>query len=96
MTAAGVTVRWPFTGDQWFPILGLIEKAGVPALVAHAQRDFQHKGGDIGSARYFVSGWRQLPPHAAPGTQRPRLRAVSGWQPYQQPPASAFANDLGF
>ncbi len=78
MTASGVVVRWPFTGNQWFPLVALITKCGVPALVAYARRtaDRTH----VDSARYFMRGWSELPPKPAAGspvhTPRPHLRAV--------------------
>lgn len=45
-------------------------------------------------ARYFLPGWRDLPPLPEPGTARPPLRAVSGgWQPYSNPTdVSAYSN----
>lgn len=78
MTASGVVVRWPFTGNQWFPLISLINKCGTPALVAYARRtaDRTH----VDSARYFMRGWAELPPKPAAGspvhTPRPHLRAV--------------------
>ena len=78
MTASGVVVRWPFVGNQWFPLIALINKCGVPALVAYARRtaDRTH----VDSARYFMRGWAELPPKPAAGspihTPRPHLRAV--------------------
>lgn len=84
LTAAGVNVRWPFKGNQWFPLLGLIEKSGVPALVDYAVRAAGRT--NVDSARYFMRGWGELPPMPAPGTERPPLRAVSGgWQPWRNP-----------
>ncbi|MFD7101899.1 hypothetical protein [Streptomyces celluloflavus] len=85
LTAAGVVVRWPFRGDEWFRVLALIEKTGVPALVDHAVKAAARA--DIGSAKYFMRGWSELPPLPAPGAVRPQLRAVSGgsWQPYRNP-----------
>lgn len=97
LTAAGVIVRWPFTGNTWFPVLALIEKTGVPALVDHAVQAAARATEPVGSAKYFMRGWSELPPLPPPGTERPPLRAVSGgWQPFQCPPASAYENDLGF
>ncbi|MEU9792925.1 hypothetical protein AB0E27_20245 [Streptomyces sparsogenes] len=84
LTAAGVTVRWPFKGDGWFPVLSLIKKCGVPAMVDHAVKAATRT--PIESAKYFLKGWSELPPLPAPGASRPPLRAVSGgWQPYQNP-----------
>ncbi|MDF2710609.1 MAG: hypothetical protein K0R62_6261 [Nonomuraea muscovyensis] len=78
MTASGIVVRWPFTGNQWFPLVALINKCGIPALVEYARRtaDRTH----VDSARYFMRGWAELPPKPAAGspvhTPRPHLRAV--------------------
>jgi hypothetical protein len=84
LTAAGVIVRWPFTGNAWFPVLALIEKTGVPALVEYAVRAAART--NVDSAKYFMRGWSELPPLPAPGAVRPPLRAVSGdWQPYSNP-----------
>lgn len=93
ITAAGINVRWPFKGDQWFPILALITKSGVPALVDHAVRAAA-RNTSIDSAKYFLRGWAELPPLPRPGTERPPLRAVSGgWQPYTNPvDVSAYSN----
>ncbi|MGW7786000.1 hypothetical protein [Streptomyces tricolor] len=80
LTAAGVIVRWPFKGDQWFPVLALIEKSGVPALIDHAVKAASRT--DVDSAKYFMRGWSELPPMPPPGVERPPLRAVAGgWQP---------------
>lgn len=78
MSASGVLVRWPFKGNEWFPVLRLINKCGIPALVEYARRtaDRTH----VDSARYFLRGWQELPPKPADGapvhTSRPHLRAV--------------------
>jgi hypothetical protein len=84
ITAAGVYVRWPFKGNSWFPVLGMIAKSGVPAMVDHAIKAASRT--DVESANYFLKGWSELPPIPAPGTERPQLRAVSGgYQPYRNP-----------
>jgi hypothetical protein len=84
LTAAGVVVRWPFTGNGWFPVLALIEKTGAPALIDYAVRAAART--NVDSAKYFMRGWSELPPLPAPGAARPPLRAVSGdWQPYTNP-----------
>ncbi|MFH9072721.1 hypothetical protein [Streptomyces alboflavus] len=96
LTAAGVIVRWPFKGNQWFPLLALIEKTGVPALVAHAIKAAGRAPEPVDSAKYFLRGWSELPPMPAPDTERPPLRAVSGgYQPYREPTPEDRASDLG-
>lgn len=95
LTTAGITVRWPFRGNAWTPVLAMIAKSGIPAMVDHALKAAART--NVESANYFLKGWSELPPLPQAGTERPPLRAVSnGWQPYKQPPASAFENDLGF
>ncbi|MFE7566889.1 hypothetical protein ACFU76_07975 [Streptomyces sp. NPDC057539] len=78
MTASGVNVRWPFVGNQWFPLISLINKCGVPALVEYARRTTDRTS--VESAKYFIRGWSELPPKPAQGTPvyvpRPHLRAV--------------------
>jgi hypothetical protein len=85
ITAAGVIVRWPFTGNTWFPVLAIIEKSGVPAMVEHATKVAARTS--VESAKYFLKGWGELPPLPPPGASRPPLRAVNGggWQPYRNP-----------
>jgi hypothetical protein len=95
LTAAGVVVRWPFQGNEWFPLLGLIAKTGTPAMVDHAVK--VNARTSVESAKYFLKGWAELPPLPPPGVERPPLRAVSGGHvPFQCPPASAYQNDQGF
>lgn len=76
ITAAGVYVRWPFQGDTWFPILAMISKSGIPAMVDHAMKAAART--NVESANYFLKGWRELPPTPAPGSERPQLRALTG------------------
>lgn len=84
ITAAGVNVRWPFKGNEWFPVLALIKKSGVAAMVDHSVKAASRTS--IESARYFLSGWAELAPMPEPGTTRPPLRAVSGgWTPFKNP-----------
>jgi len=75
ITAAGIYVRWPFKGNTWFPILAMIAKSGVPAMVDHARKAAART--DVESANYFLKGWGELPPMPAPGA-RPALHAVGG------------------
>lgn len=78
MTASGIRVRWPFKGNQWFPLLSLIEKCGEDALVEYARRTVDRT--PVDSVKYFLRGWAELPPKPAHGTPvhvpRPHLRAV--------------------
>ncbi|MGK5730217.1 hypothetical protein [Streptomyces sp. URMC 124] len=86
MTASNINVRWPFTGNQWFPLIALIKKCGVPALVDYARRTVDRT--DVDSARYFMRGWSELPPMPAEGAPvhrpRPHLRAVGGQTPEER------------
>ncbi|MFE5090630.1 hypothetical protein ACFRCI_09540 [Streptomyces sp. NPDC056638] len=92
ITAAGILVRWNLSTSEWFIVDALIKRTGVAALAAYAQKQAAAK--DISYAKYFLPGWRELPPLPEPGTERPALRAVSGgWQPYTNPTdVSAYSN----
>jgi hypothetical protein len=89
ITAAGVYVRWPFKGNAWFPILAMISKSGVPAMVDHALKAASRT--EVESANYFVKGWGELPPIPADGARR--LRAVpNSWaNPNRPHPATGAA-----
>lgn len=91
LTAAGVIVRWPFKGNSWFPVLGMIAKSGVPAMINHALKAASRT--QVESASYFLKGWGELPPIPPPGTERPHLKAVSGsWtQPNRPHPMTGAA-----
>ncbi|MFF5977152.1 hypothetical protein ACFY7C_37270 [Streptomyces sp. NPDC012769] len=92
MTRAQINVRWPFKGNDWFPVIALIKKCGIPALVDYAARAVA-RGVTVDSARFFMRGWSELPPLPEAGTRRPQLRAVSGgWQPYTNPDPSVYEN----
>lgn len=70
MSRAGLgAIRWPFEGNQWFPIESLIKKSGVDAMTAFAIKAAART--DVESARFFIPGWRQLPP-LPPGYQAPQ------------------------
>lgn len=92
LSLANVRVRWPFKGNEWFPILALIKKTGVPAMAEHAAKVAARV--DVESAKYFVKGWGELPPLPPADAERPPLRAVAGgWQPYTNPvDVSAYSN----
>ncbi|MGW1949123.1 hypothetical protein ACWCRC_32970 [Streptomyces sp. NPDC001940] len=95
ITAAGVYVRWPFKGNTWFPVLALISKSGVKAMVDHALKAASRT--DVESANYFMKGWGELPPLPSPDVERPKLRPVGGrrHQPYQ-PPTDDSVYESGF
>lgn len=84
ITTAGVVVRWNLSSNEWFTVEALIERSGVAALAAYAQQQAARR--EITYARYFLPGWRELPPlpaAPAPGpggdvisfAARPRTRA---------------------
>lgn len=95
LTAAGVIVRWPFKGDGWFPVLSLIKKSGVPAMVDHAMKAASRTS--IESANYFLKGWGELPPLPGPDVERPKLRAIKpgGHRPFE-PPTDHSVYENGF
>lgn len=74
ITAAGVIVRWPFKGNGWFPVLAIISKSGVPAMVTHALKVAART--PVDSARYFMPGWGELAPIPPAEVPRPTLHAV--------------------
>lgn len=92
ITAAGILVRWNLSSAEWFTVEALIKRTGIAALAAYAQKQAAAK--DVSYARYFLPGWKELPPMPEAGTARPPLRAVSGgWQPYTNPTdVSAYSN----
>ena len=94
MTASGLIVRWTFEGNEWFPVLSLIAKCGVSTLVTVARPIYEKYSPE--RASYFLKAWEKAPRLPPADVERPPLRAVSGYQPYQQPPESARRNDKGF
>lgn len=86
LTAAGVIVRWPFHGNEWFPLLALISRTGIPAMVDHATKVASRTS--VESAKYFLNGWAELPPLPPPGDGRPALRTVDTPRPPLSPQAA--------
>ncbi|MFF1958004.1 hypothetical protein ACFVWX_13560 [Streptomyces sp. NPDC058220] len=86
LTAAGVIVRWPFHGNEWFPLLALVSRTGVPAMVDHATKVASRT--QVESAKYFLNGWSELPPLPPPGDGRPALRTVESPRPPLSPQAT--------
>jgi hypothetical protein len=74
LSAADVHVRWGFSQSEWFQLHALIKDRGIPAMAAVAIKAAGRAR--VESARYFLPGWRELPPLPAPGDERPVLRAV--------------------
>jgi len=85
MRANGLTVRWPFKGSQWFEIHALMKRSGTAALIEYARAAAAGARTPVLSAKYFLGGWRELPPAADPGSEivpiSPQLRAINGHQP---------------
>lgn len=79
LAAAGVNVRWPFRGNDWFPLLALIKKSGTPAMVDIAIKIAARTSVD--SARYFLPAWGDLAPMPPEGISRPALHAVPTSRP---------------
>jgi hypothetical protein len=79
LAAAGVNVRWPFRGNDWFPLLALIKKSGTAAMVDVAIKIAARTSVD--SARYFLPAWGELAPLPPADTPRPALHAVPASRP---------------
>lgn len=97
LTASGVTVRWPFHGDQWTEVADLVAKCGTQALIDTARKIAAKYDPD--TARYFLRAWGELPALPPPDAERPPLRSVSGstggYQTYRARPSSDYENDTG-
>ncbi|MFF7360769.1 hypothetical protein [Streptomyces sp. NPDC008125] len=91
LTTAGVLVRWNLSASEWSLVEALTERTGVPALAAFAQR--QASAREISFAKYFLPGWRELPPLPAPGPARPPVPAqqVRPAQPVRPVPPARHA-----
>lgn len=85
ITHADVLVRWRLSESEWFQIHSLIKKCGIESMAAFAVKVAART--PVESARYFLPGWRDLPPQPEPDPNgRPPLRAVAGgYQPYRNP-----------
>lgn len=84
MTASGLSVRWPWEGASWFQVIAIIRHSGIDAMVDHALRAAANARSPVTSAKYFLPGWKELPPKPPEGTQPRRttshLRAVGSYQ----------------
>ncbi|MEU2789081.1 mucin-2 [Streptomyces sp. NPDC007100] len=78
--AAGMLgIGWDLRPEEWFLVEALIDRCGIPALLASATASWQGARTRPRSGRYFLPAWRTLPdapPSAAPGVNR--LPAVRG------------------
>lgn len=71
LSAAGlIGIGWDLQPGEWFLIEALIQRCGLPALVASATASAQGARSRPRSGRYFLPGWRSLPDAAAPGVDR--------------------------
>jgi hypothetical protein len=82
LSNAGVVVRWPFVGNQWVIIHALIKKSGIRAMVDHARKAASRS--NVESAKYFLQGWRELPP--LPRTDSQQDHAQRFRQQAEKPP----------
>lgn len=73
-----IGLTWNLNG-QWALIAALIEAKGIDAMAAHAAA--ASTGRQIRTAKYFINGWKSLPPKAPDGTTLPALRPVGGTAP---------------
>ncbi|MFE6482422.1 hypothetical protein ACFVGN_05705 [Streptomyces sp. NPDC057757] len=68
ISAAGlIGIGWDLQSSEWFLIEALIQRCGLPALVASATASAQGARSRPRSGRYFLPGWRSLPDASAPG-----------------------------
>ncbi|MEW2108700.1 hypothetical protein [Streptomyces albidoflavus] len=65
MTNAGITVSWGMKPQDWFAIAEIVERAGVPAMVAFARATIRTTREPVRFATFFLrTGWKGLPPAA--------------------------------
>src|SRR5881397_159848 len=60
MGARGMNISWHFQAPEWIELRDAIRRAGVPALVDHAERAWAAAKKTPYSARYFLTGWTGL------------------------------------
>lgn len=81
MTQAGIVVSWSMQPKDWLEIAAIVERAGIPAMVAFARDTKNTSRQPIRYATFFLrGGWKGLPPatHGVP-PQRP---AADGRAPH--------------
>lgn len=63
MTEAGITVSWSMKPADWLDIASIVQRAGVPAMVAFARDTKATARQPVRYATFFLKGgWRGLPP----------------------------------
>lgn len=74
MTEAGITVSWSMKSSDWIEIANVVQRAGVPAMVAFARDTKATARQPVRYATFFLrGGWAGLPPaSASPLPQRTR------------------------
>lgn len=80
------TIRWNLASQEWFAVHALIKSHGVERLARWAVEQCGQRR--ISYARYFLPGWRDLPPLPAPApdgvTRLPALRQAPAPLPSPQ------------
>jgi hypothetical protein len=54
-----------------------MENKGIEAMADYAARAASSSAKPVFSARYFISGWKELPDAPPDGTTPPQLRAIT-------------------
>lgn len=82
MTQAGITVSWSMKPADWIEISNIVQRAGVPAMVAFARDTKASARQPIRYATFFLrGGWRGLPP-ASDAPPAPPRDSPSGRPPH--------------
>ncbi|MBT2379007.1 hypothetical protein J7E90_17035 [Streptomyces sp. ISL-111] len=80
------TIRWNLTPQEWLSVHALIKSHGTERLARWAVEQCSQRR--ISYGRYFLSGWRDLPPAPAPApdgvTRLPALRPAPAPMPSPQ------------
>lgn len=65
MTQAGITVSWSMQPKDWLEIASIVQRAGIPAMVAFARDTKNTSRQPVRYATFFLrGGWKGLPPAA--------------------------------
>jgi hypothetical protein len=74
MTEAGIVVSWSMQPKDWLEIATVVQRAGIPAMVAFARDTKGTARQPVRYATFFLrGGWKGLPPAAA-NSAPPRQR----------------------